>query len=59
MYTSLAKSKFTLILIGIMAERSKKYLKNKINISNADPVNPLKQISIKDKRTIIPNKILL
>ena len=59
MYTSLAKSKFTLILIGIMAERSKKYLKNKINISYADPVNPLKQISIKDKRTIIPNKILL
>jgi len=47
------------MLIGIMEDKSKKYLKNIIKLSENDPLNPLKSISIPDRATITENRILL
>jgi hypothetical protein len=59
LYTNFAKSRFTLILIGIIDDKSRKYLKKIIRLSEKVPLNPLKIMSIPDKETITTNKILL
>jgi len=47
------------MLIGIIEDRSKKYLKNKINVYPTLPPDPLIKISINESSTITVNKILL
>lgn len=43
----------------MIEDRSKKYLKNKINASPVEPTKPFIKISINDKRIITKNSILL
>lgn len=59
LYTSLAKSKFTRILIGIMEDNNKKYLKNNMKFSPVLPSKPLIRINIKESKTMTVNNILL
>jgi hypothetical protein len=47
------------MLIGMIDESSRKYLKNSIELLPGVPSNPLIKSSIKDKLTITVNNILL
>ena len=59
LYTSFAKSRFTLIEMGIIEQRSKKYLKKRIKFSPEDPEYPFKVRRRVERMTMTTNKILL
>lgn len=47
------------MLMGIIDESSKKYLKNMMKLYPGDPLDPFININIADNRTMTRNKILL
>lgn len=55
----MAKSRFTRILIGIIAHSSSKYLKRRIKDYPGVPYEPLKMTKIADKASRMKNRILL